>query len=156
MFGDNVIPTPREMPPSCPAEVPMEGGDRIGADVSSSVLAIVKKNCSLNQPIHLHAFSGDWSTACHWIRVFQNCYFGFTDGVASFCAVQVEALRKIPEDCLLLETDSPYFPVPGGLKPNTPTFIGDVAVLVADRHGLKLVRLLESTVANTRRLYGFT
>ena len=105
--------------------------------------------------MHLHCFTGDSTTVKCWTRDFPNCYFGFTAFVSSFAKAQIKALREVPENRLLLETDSPYFPVTEGYRPNTPAFIGDVAVLVAGRLGLALERLLDVTADNTRRLYGF-
>ena len=43
-----------------------------------------------------------------WLTHFPNAYFGFTAAVTSLSDEQIEGLRSIPEDKLLLETDSPY------------------------------------------------
>ena len=49
--------------------------------------------------------------------------------VSNFSAAQLEGLRKVPRDRILVETDSPYF---GKDDVNTPAYIGDVAKVVAD------------------------
>ncbi|XP_070573552.1 uncharacterized metal-dependent hydrolase YcfH-like [Ptychodera flava] len=130
-------------------------GDGCIAAVGRNALNIVREYCGREQLIHLHCFTGDKSVVRCWIEAFPNCYFGFKAGVSVFTSAKIDDLRDVPESRLLLETDSPYFPVPGGPRPNTPAFIGDVALLVAERRGIDLNRLLQLKVENTRRLYGF-
>ena len=50
-------------------------------------------------------------------------------GLKSFSAARKEALQYIPEDRLLLETDSPYFHI-GGRRHSSPVLLGMVARMV--------------------------
>ena len=53
-----------------------------------------------------------------------------------------EVARKLPEDRILLETDSPYLsPVPMRGKTNTPVNIAHTYSLVASLRGLDVARL---------------
>lgn len=45
---------------------------------------------------------------------------------------QIDGLRAVPMNRMLLETDSPYMK-PGGGYINAPAFIGDVATVVASK-----------------------
>ena len=55
-------------------------------------------------------------------------YYIFESGIVSFKATNVhEVCRKIPDDRLLIETDSPWLaPVPYRGKPNEPAFVSYV------------------------------
>ena len=71
--------------------------------VLSRALEQVRRDCSQNQLIHLHCFTGDVEDLRHWQEAFPLCYFGFTGLVFQF-----SALRRVPSTRLLLETDSPH------------------------------------------------
>ena len=62
---------------------------------------------------------------------FERVYFGFTALVETFDEEQKDAMRAIPLDRLLLETDSPHLP-PRGHRRNNPALLGEVATTVAD------------------------
>jgi Tat protein secretion system quality control protein TatD with DNase activity len=64
---------------------------------------------------------------------YPNVYFGFTGLVRTFDQQQVEALRSVPRDRILIETDSPYLSVKSML--NTPAHIGEIAGVVAKQLG---------------------
>ena len=55
------------------------------------------------------------------------------------------ALRVVPEDRLLIETDSPYLS-PSDQGINTPAYVGDVASSLADRRDISIRETLELTV----------
>jgi TatD DNase family protein len=65
---------------------------------------------------------------------------------------QREGLRAVPENRLLLETDAPYLSVQP-IRTNTPAYLGDVASLVAQHRRADLELVLETTLANAKRLY---
>ena len=87
-----------------------------------------------------------------WLRQFQNTYFGFTGLVQHFSEAKKEALRAIPEDRLLVETDSPYFHI-GGRKHSSPALIGMVAKMVAAVRGSTWKEILEVASRNASFLY---
>ena len=61
---------------------------------------------------------------------------------------------KIPEDRLLVETDSPFLaPVPHRGRPCEPAFVADTARFVAGLRGVSPEALAETTTANFRRLF---
>lgn len=63
--------------------------------------------------------------------------------------------REVPEDRLLVETDSPFLaPVPNRGKVCEPAFVADTARFVAELRGTDPDRLAEQTTANFARLFG--
>ncbi|WP_252257836.1 TatD family hydrolase [Erythrobacter aurantius] len=62
--------------------------------------------------------------------------------------------REVPEDRLLVETDSPFLaPVPNRGKVCEPAFVADTARFVAELRETELDRLAEQTTANFARLF---
>lgn len=65
-----------------------------------------------------------------------------------------EMLAKVPDDRLLLETDSPYLaPVPFRGKPNTPGLLPLAAQALAIERKMSLAELCELTTANAVNFY---
>ncbi|MFL0671183.1 MAG: TatD family hydrolase [Erythrobacter sp.] len=65
-----------------------------------------------------------------------------------------DVARIIPEDRLLVETDSPFLaPVPNRGKVCEPAFVADTARFVAELRGVSPETLAEQTTANFRRLF---
>lgn len=65
-----------------------------------------------------------------------------------------EFAAAIPEDRLLVETDSPFLaPVPHRGKPCEPAFVADTARFLAARRGVTLEALAAATTANFHRLF---
>jgi TatD DNase family protein len=65
-----------------------------------------------------------------------------------------EIARIIPEDRLLVETDSPFLaPVPNRGKVCEPAFVADTARFVAELRGVSPQALADQTTANFRRLF---
>ena len=77
------------------------------------LLHFMKKKVRSFQPIHMHCFTGNQYVLDRWLEVFPHTYFGFTNLGRTFNADQITALCNIDERRLLLESDAPYFPVPG-------------------------------------------
>ena len=60
----------------------------------------------------------------------------------------------MPEDRLLIETDSPYLaPVPYRGKINMPAYVPHVAARIAELRGVPVERVAETTSANFTRLF---
>jgi TatD DNase family protein len=77
-------------------------------------------------------------------------------GIVTFKnAVEIqEFAREIPEDRLLVETDSPFLaPVPHRGKQGEPAFVRDTAQFVASLRGISVEALGEATTANFFRLF---
>lgn len=63
--------------------------------------------------------------------------------------------RVIPENRLLIETDTPYLtPVPHRGKPNEPCYLPAVAAVLAKARGVPVEKVAEITTANARKLFG--
>ncbi len=77
-------------------------------------------------------------------------------GIVTFKnAVEIQDFaREIPEDRLLVETDSPFLaPVPHRGKQGEPAFVRDTAQFIASLRGISVEALGEATTANFFRLF---
>jgi TatD DNase family protein len=103
----------------------------------------------------LHCFTGEAPFA----RQLMDLGFMISfSGIVTFRnADALRAVAKvIPDDRLLLETDSPYLtPVPHRGKPNEPCYLPAVAALVATLRGVSVDSLSAVTSANASRLFKF-
>ena len=62
--------------------------------------------------------------------------------------------RTIPDDRLLIETDSPYLaPVPLRGRPNEPAFLRHTCEFLASERGLSPTKLAEMTFFNAERAF---
>ncbi|MES9883066.1 MAG: TatD family hydrolase [Sedimenticola sp.] len=122
-------------------------------EVSQRGLEITKKHCPSEQRIHLHCFNGGPNELRAWRTAYPQCYFGFTGLVKSFDDQQQEALRQVPADRLLVETDSPYLSASSSHEVNTPAYLGEVADLVGRIRGESVATILSTTLENGRRAY---
>ena len=65
------------------------------------------------------------------------------------------AIPLVPDDRLLVETDSPYLaPIPHRGQRNEPAFVAHTAARVAEVRGVSVEALTATTRANTIRLFG--
>lgn len=97
-----------------------------------------------------HAFSGSLEEAEQLIRL------GFKIGLGSLLlnprARKVQQLaQKLPENSILLETDSPYM-LPK--QQNTPANVAQIAQIVAQLRGISIHRLAQSCEKNLQDLLG--
>lgn len=66
-----------------------------------------------------------------------------------------DAVREVPADRLLVETDGPYLaPVPHRGKRNEPAFVRRVAERIAEVRGVPVDELIAFTGANAARVFG--
>ena len=115
---------------------------------------ILREQCARYQKIHVHCFTGTADHIGIWIDSFPNVYFGVTGLAAEFDSMQQEAVRRIPPERLLLETDSPYLRIKArGI--NTPAYLGEVAEVIGKIRGETLKHVLDTTSRNARELYRF-
>ena len=77
-------------------------------------------------------------------------------GVVSFHDYEdADRVRAVPDDRLLIETDSPYLtPVPRRGKRNEPAFVRHVAEAIARWRGVSFESVAERTSRNARAFYG--
>ena len=100
----------------------------------------------------LHCYTG--SAALAEVALAGGWYVSFS-GIVTFRKWTDEALlRLVPEDRLLVESDSPYLaPVPQRGKRNEPAWVSFTVARLAAVRGVDASALGESTAANTRRLF---
>ncbi len=105
----------------------------------------------------LHSFSGDAAMASECLEL--GLYLSFA-GMVTYTNKKFRPLRDvaatIPDDRLLIETDSPYLvphPLRGKQKRNEPANVVHTAAALAELRGSGLDELSTQTTANARRLF---
>ena len=101
----------------------------------------------------MHCFSGGPAQA---ERCLGMGFYISIAGVATFPRSEElrEAVRALPEDRLLVETDAPYLaPVPYRGKRNEPAFIVETARRVAAERGVSYEELCRTATRNFDRLF---
>ena len=101
----------------------------------------------------LHCFTEDWETAKAALDI--GFYISLS-GILTFKnAAQIQDVaRRMPQDRLLIETDSPYLaPVPLRGKPNYPAYVSHVAEFLAQLRGETFDAVAEYTAQNFRVLF---
>lgn len=100
-----------------------------------------------------HCFSGSKESAEQIIEMGFHLGLG---GVLTYKNAGVaEAIKDIPMEFLVLETDAPYLaPVPYRGKTNEPAYMLEVAKKLAEIKSMPLHEIAESTTNNARMLFG--
>jgi TatD DNase family protein len=101
-----------------------------------------------------HCFTGDAAMAR---RALDIGFFVSFSGIITFPKAEGirEAARLVPDDRLLVETDSPYLaPVPFRGKRNEPAHVAKVVDAVAGVRGTTPARVAERTSLNFSGLFG--
>jgi TatD DNase family protein len=114
---------------------------------------ILSEEPLLPAPGALHCFTSDRTTAERCLALGFYISFG---GILSFkTAGTLRAIaRDIPEDRLLIETDSPYLaPEPYRGRRNEPAYVVRVAEVLAEIRGTTAQVIAQQTSRNFRRLF---
>ena len=100
----------------------------------------------------LHCFTGSHALARRALDVGWMVSFS---GIVTFRKWDdVELLRLVPTDRLLVESDAPYLaPVPFRGKRNEPSFVARTVAHLAAARGVSAESLAADTAANARRLF---
>lgn len=103
----------------------------------------------------IHCFTGTPEDAAAYVAM--GLYVSFS-GIVTFPGKRSDpvraAVREVPPERLLIETDCPYLaPAPLRGKRNEPAFVVHTAEVVAREAGMDVDALARITVANTRRLF---
>jgi TatD DNase family protein len=101
----------------------------------------------------LHCFTGTGRLAL--MALEAGWYVSFS-GIITFKKWDdLELLRLVPDDRLLVESDAPYLaPVPFRGKRNEPSFVPRTIERLADVRGATLDDIAEQTANNASRLFG--
>lgn len=117
------------------------------------LLALLEQRGLRVQPV-IHCFMGDRAQARRFLAL--GSYVGFT-GVITFdnCAPELlEAVREVPLDRMLIETDAPYLaPVPHRGKRNEPLYVEFVARKIAEVKNVPYEKVVEATAENARKVF---
>jgi TatD DNase family protein len=102
----------------------------------------------------LHCYTGSLESAREYLNM--GFYISFSGSVTFKSARNLqEVARFVPDDRLLVETDSPYLtPEPMRGRPNEPAYVRYVAQKVAELRQTTLTELSARTTANVETLYG--
>lgn len=100
-----------------------------------------------------HCFSGDEQLAMKLIEL--GCHIGIAGNITYRGAESLRrALRSVPIDRLLLETDSPYLaPTPHRGKRNEPSYLRHIAECVSGLLNVTLDDLVRVTTQNAIKLF---
>ncbi|HET19293.1 MAG TPA: TatD family deoxyribonuclease [Chromatiales bacterium] len=122
-------------------------------EAREDTLRVLEENHARDAGGVMHCFVEDWATARRALDI--GFYISFS-GVLTYRSAEElrEVAKKVPEDRLLIETDSPYLaPVPHRGKPNVPQYVRHVADTLAGLRGWSLEETAERTYENARRLF---
>lgn len=101
----------------------------------------------------LHCFTE--SLAMAQAAMAMGFYISFS-GILTFknASELREVAKEIPDDRMLIETDSPYLaPVPHRGKQNQPAYVADVAKFLASVRGQSVEHIAKTTSDNFNRLF---
>jgi TatD DNase family protein len=101
----------------------------------------------------LHCFTDSYEMAC--AAIDMGFYISFS-GIVTFKSAKdlQETAKKIPLDCMLIETDSPYLaPMPYRGKVNQPAWVKHVGEFIAELRGESIERIAEQTSNNFFNLF---
>ncbi len=101
----------------------------------------------------MHCFAEDWETAQQALDL--GFYISFS-GIVTFNSARElqEVAKKVPEDKMLIETDSPWLaPTPMRGKPNRPTYVQHVAEKLAELRGVDDTHIGQITTQNFNTLF---
>ena len=103
-----------------------------------------------------HCWSGD--TRQLKIALDLGAYVSFAGNVSYSKSDHLrEAVPYVPDDRLLVETDSPFLtPMPHRGEPNEPRHLAFVGLAVAQARGVSVHLLAEQTTQNARRIFGLS
>ena len=102
----------------------------------------------------VHCFTGDQAAA---ERAIAQGFHISLSGIVTFKSARAlrAAVRTIPDDRLLIETDAPFLaPVPKRGKRNEPSFVTYTAAEVARLRGVEVAHVIATTRMNATRLFG--
>ena len=120
-------------------------------EADDDVAAILREEA--RTPVVLHSFSS--GPALLRAGLDLGHYLSFSGMVTFRNWALDDAVRAVPIERLLIETDGPYLaPVPRRGKRNEPAFLRHTAERVASVRGIDAAELIETTTRNAMTLFG--
>ena len=107
-------------------------------------------------PAVIHCFTASEEFAKRSLDI--GCYISLS-GIVTFKSAKVlqEAIRIIPMDKMLIETDAPFLaPVPMRGKPNEPSYVKHTAEFLANHFDISFDELAKTTTDNFFELFSKT
>ena len=117
-------------------------------DAHEEFLSILD-NHKFNQKLIIHCFTGNFSELEDYLK--RDFYIGITGWVCDLKRGKDlrECINQIPEDKLLIETDSPYLSPRKKIRRNEPKFLVDVAKEVATLRQEEKESIINSSYKNS-------
>ena len=105
----------------------------------------------------MHSFTGEAAMAAECVELGLHISFAGMITYKKSTGLR-ECAATVPDDRLLLETDSPYLPPEPvrGKRPNQPANLRHTAECVAGVRGVSLEQLAKQTTGNACRLFGLS
>lgn len=127
-------------------------------DAHDDAKAIIDEHRAGELGCVIHCFTGTPQDATDYVAL--GCHISFS-GIVTFKGKKSEplreAVRQVPLDRILIETDCPFLsPQPWRGKRNEPAYVTHTAEIVAREAGVELEALAKATVATTRSLFSLT
>ncbi len=122
-------------------------------DAHGEILSILSEEKASDVGGIIHCFSGDLEMAR---RAIGMNFLISLPGAITYrgAGTQAEAVRRLPMETLLIETDSPFLaPVPHRGKTNEPAYVPLVAKRIAEIKGLSVEDVARITTMNARRIF---
>ncbi len=137
-----------------PLVIHMRSGDGPENDAVDEALAILASEAA-GVTVILHCFSAPARRVAEAAE--RGWYCSFAGNVTYPKARELrEAARLVPEELLLVETDSPFLaPQPVRGKPNEPANVVETAEVVAGERGVSYGELEAAVEVNSARVFGW-
>ena len=122
-------------------------------DAHQDVLRTLEEEGAPQRTI-FHCYSGDLEMAKYCVERGYVLSFAGTVTFKNAPALR-EAVRYVPDELLLVETDSPFLaPMPHRGALNTPAQIANIVRFIANERGATPEHIAEVTSANALKLFG--
>lgn len=123
-----------------------------GTDDAYEDLVIELSRVNFRFPIVIHFFVGSPAVAEKLVAL--GCYFTF-GGAITFARDYDDAIRQIPRDRIMAETDAPFVaPVPHRGKRNEPAFVAETVRRLAEIWRVSFDEAAAETAGTARRIFG--
>jgi len=130
---------------------PADEGIPCDYDVVEDALQILRE-CPIQYGAVVHCFGGTWEEMQRYMEAGVTA-FGIGGRITYGNKELEEAVRNMPEEAILLETDAPYIKLEGDRKPNTSLILTEVAEKIAAIRGVTREHVLAVTFFNGEEFF---